>query len=153
MAKLILVGGGTASGKTYVINKVIESLGNEHITHISIDDYYKDLTDVSDKFKFEFYNSGVVVDGKIYTSKLKPVDNPIKSLRSIREKGCPCGGNFRELPSQRRRFSESGSGSNELQHYGRRKKTASYYDGGKLPSSWGQGEICGALYGSAGNDS
>ena len=44
MAKLILVGGGTASGKTYVINKVIESLGNEHITHISIDDYYKDLT-------------------------------------------------------------------------------------------------------------
>lgn len=50
-------------------------------------DYYKDLTDVSDKFKFEFYNSGVMVDGKIYTSKLKPVDNPIKSLRSIREKG------------------------------------------------------------------
>ena len=47
MAKLILVGGGTASGKTYVINKVIESLGNEHITHISIDDYYKDLKNLS----------------------------------------------------------------------------------------------------------
>ena len=44
MAKLILVGGGTASGKTYVRNKVIDSLGNEHSTHISIDDYYKDLT-------------------------------------------------------------------------------------------------------------
>ena len=47
MAKLILVGGGTASGKTYVINKVIESLGNEHITHISIDDYYKDLNAIN----------------------------------------------------------------------------------------------------------
>ena len=50
-------------------------------------DYYKDLASVSDLFKFDFYNSGIMVDGKIYTCKLKAVDNPIKSLRSIREKG------------------------------------------------------------------
>jgi DNA (cytosine-5)-methyltransferase 1 len=28
-----------------------------------------------------------MVDGKIYTSKLKPVNNPLKTLRSIRETG------------------------------------------------------------------
>lgn len=47
MAKIILVGGGTASGKTYVINEVVKLIGEENVTHISIDDYYKDLTDVS----------------------------------------------------------------------------------------------------------
>lgn len=50
-------------------------------------DYYKELTDVSNSFKFDFYNAGIMVDGKIYTSKLKPVNNPLKTLRSIREKG------------------------------------------------------------------
>lgn len=50
-------------------------------------DYYKDLADVSDKFKFEFYNAGVMYNGKIYTSKVKASEYPIKSLRSIREKG------------------------------------------------------------------
>lgn len=43
MAYIVLVGGGSASGKTYVLSKVIESLGKENITHISIDDYYKKL--------------------------------------------------------------------------------------------------------------
>ena len=47
MAKIILVGGGTASGKTYVINEVVKLIGEENVTHLSIDDYYKDLTDVS----------------------------------------------------------------------------------------------------------
>ena len=50
-------------------------------------DYYKDLAEVSDKFKFEFYNAGVMYNGKIYTSKVKASEYPIKSLRSIREKG------------------------------------------------------------------
>lgn len=49
--------------------------------------YYKDLTDISDNFKFDFMNSGIMCDGKIYTSKIKAADNKIKTLRSIREKG------------------------------------------------------------------
>ena len=44
MAKIILVGGGTASGKTYVINEVVKLIGEENVAHLSIDDYYKDLT-------------------------------------------------------------------------------------------------------------
>lgn len=44
MAKLILIGGGSASGKTYILNKVIEKLPKEKIAHISLDDYYKDFS-------------------------------------------------------------------------------------------------------------
>lgn len=45
--KIILVGGGTASGKTYVIQQVVKLLGEDQVTHFSIDDYYKDLTSMS----------------------------------------------------------------------------------------------------------
>lgn len=45
--KIILVGGGTASGKTYVIQQVVKLLGEGKVTHFSIDDYYKDLTSLS----------------------------------------------------------------------------------------------------------
>lgn len=47
MSKIILIGGGSASGKTYVSKKIIEKLGLENIVRISIDDYYKDLSDLS----------------------------------------------------------------------------------------------------------
>ena len=49
--------------------------------------YYKDLTEISDKFEFDFMNAGVMCEGKIYTAKVKPTENPLKTLRSIREKG------------------------------------------------------------------
>ena len=47
MEKIILVGGGTASGKTYVINEVVKLIGEENVAHLSIDDYYKDLTSLT----------------------------------------------------------------------------------------------------------
>ena len=47
MKKIILVGGGTASGKTYVINEVVKLIGEENVAHLSIDDYYKDLTSLT----------------------------------------------------------------------------------------------------------
>lgn len=47
MSKLILVGGGSSSGKTYVINEVIKIIGEENVVHFSIDDYYKDLSNMS----------------------------------------------------------------------------------------------------------
>lgn len=47
MAKIVLVGGGSASGKTYVIDQVIGKLGKDNITHFSIDDYYKDLSNLT----------------------------------------------------------------------------------------------------------
>ncbi len=42
--KVILIGGGSASGKTYVLHKVLENLPADRVAHISLDDYYKDFS-------------------------------------------------------------------------------------------------------------
>ncbi|MBO5578474.1 MAG: uridine kinase [Bacilli bacterium] len=44
MSKIILIGGGSASGKTYTLNKVMEKLPKDKVTVISLDDYYKDFS-------------------------------------------------------------------------------------------------------------
>lgn len=46
---------------------------------------YKDLADVSDNFQTQFYNSGVMCDGKIYTAKMEADCNDIYPLKKIRE--------------------------------------------------------------------
>ena len=46
---------------------------------------YTDLKDVSDNFKFEFQNAGVMFDGFIYTEDVKPVAIVPKVLRQVRE--------------------------------------------------------------------
>lgn len=44
MSKIILIGGGSASGKTYTLNKVLEKIPSQRVTVISLDDYYKDFS-------------------------------------------------------------------------------------------------------------
>ena len=44
MSKVVLLGGGSASGKTYVLKKVLEKLPKDKVTFISLDDYYKDFS-------------------------------------------------------------------------------------------------------------
>ena len=44
MSKVVLIGGGSASGKTYVLNKVLEKIPADKIAKISLDDYYKDFS-------------------------------------------------------------------------------------------------------------
>ena len=44
MAKIVLIGGGSASGKTYVLHEVLKRLPEDKITLISLDDYYKDFS-------------------------------------------------------------------------------------------------------------
>jgi uridine kinase len=46
MPRIILVGGGSSSGKTYVTTNVIRNIGPENVTCITIDDYYKDQTEM-----------------------------------------------------------------------------------------------------------
>lgn len=47
---------------------------------------YKDLVEVSNNFKCEFYNTGVMINGGIYSVKTKVDYNLIFPLRNIREK-------------------------------------------------------------------
>ena len=44
MQKVVLIGGGSASGKTYVLRKVLEKLPKDRVAVISLDDYYKDFS-------------------------------------------------------------------------------------------------------------
>ena len=44
MKKVVLIGGGSASGKTYVLRKVLEKLPQDKVAVISLDDYYKDFS-------------------------------------------------------------------------------------------------------------
>lgn len=44
---LIAVAGGSASGKTTVVKKIINKLNSEEVLVISHDDYYKDLTNLT----------------------------------------------------------------------------------------------------------
>ncbi len=48
---------------------------------------YKDLVEVSNMFKCQFYNAGVLKDGGIYTVKVKADCDKIYPLRKIRETG------------------------------------------------------------------
>lgn len=50
-----------------------------------IDFKYKDLSDVSDYFKMEFKNSGIMKNGKIYTTELIPIEMKAKPLSKIIE--------------------------------------------------------------------
>ena len=56
----------------------------EEITESSIAEY-KDLIEVSNMFKCQFYNAGVMKKGGIYTVKVKADYNLIYPLRNIRE--------------------------------------------------------------------
>lgn len=58
--------------------------GYEKIVKNDISEY-KDLLEVSDNFKSEFYNAGVMINGGIYSVKTKPDYNLVYPLRNIRE--------------------------------------------------------------------
>ena len=53
---LIAVAGGSASGKTTVVKKIIQRLNSKDITVITHDDYYKDLTNLplEERYKVNF---------------------------------------------------------------------------------------------------
>ena len=76
MQKVILIGGGSASGKTYVLNKVIEQLPADKVTKISLDDYYKDFSVLppEERAKVNF-DHPKAFDWKLLNEQLKALKN------------------------------------------------------------------------------
>jgi len=76
MAKIILIGGGSASGKSYVISEVTKAIGANNITHISIDDYYKKVDNVSleDRRKIN-YDHPRAFDWVLFREQLEDLKN------------------------------------------------------------------------------
>ena len=84
MSKIVLIGGGSASGKTYVLRKVLEQIPEDKITRISIDDYYKDfgVLPMEERVKVN-YDHPKAFDWKLLNSQIrdlkegKTIEKPI----------------------------------------------------------------------------
>ena len=76
MSKVILLGGGSASGKTYVLKKVLEKLPSDKVACISIDDYYKDFSVLSMEERVKVnYDHPKAFDWKLMNEQLKALKN------------------------------------------------------------------------------
>ena len=76
MRKIILIGGGSASGKTFVLRKVLEKIPADKITVISIDDYYKDFSvlPMEERAKVNF-DHPKAFDWKLMNEQIKALKN------------------------------------------------------------------------------
>lgn len=76
MRKVILIGGGSASGKTYVLRKVLEKIPEEKVAKISLDDYYKDFSNLpfEERAKINF-DHPKAFDWKLMYSQLHALKN------------------------------------------------------------------------------
>ena len=72
MSKIVLIGGGSASGKTYVLRKVLEQIPEDKITRVSIDDYYKDFSvlPMEERVKVN-YDHPKAFDWKLMNAQIK----------------------------------------------------------------------------------
>ena len=76
MSKVILIGGGSASGKTYVLKKVLDKIPSDKIAHISIDDYYKDFGDLPFEERTKInYDHPKSFDWKLMNEQLRALKN------------------------------------------------------------------------------
>lgn len=76
MRKIVLIGGGSASGKTYVLNKVLESLPKGKVAHISLDDYYKDFSVLPFEERTKVnYDHPKAFDWKLLNAQLSALKN------------------------------------------------------------------------------
>jgi len=47
MPNIVLIGGGSSSGKTFITKGALKAINSEDIAYISFDDYYRDISDLS----------------------------------------------------------------------------------------------------------
>ncbi len=81
---VIAVAGGSASGKTTVVDEILEKLTYDHVTIIKHDDYYKDQKHLSLKERKDInYDHPSSLDTELFLEhvnrliKGKPIDKPI----------------------------------------------------------------------------
>ena len=76
MSKIVLIGGGSASGKTYVLKKVLEKLPKDKVVCISLDDYYKDFSIIpmEERIKVNF-DHPKAFDWPLLRSQIKDLKN------------------------------------------------------------------------------
>ena len=84
MARIILVGGGSSSGKSFVTQEVLKNVGENNITRMTMDDYYADQSDMplADRYKVN-YDHPKAFDWPLMRKQIKalkddqPIEKPI----------------------------------------------------------------------------
>lgn len=76
MSKVVLIGGGSASGKSYVLKKVLEKIPADKIAVIHLDDYYKDFAvlPMEERVKVN-YDHPKAFDWKLMNEQLSKLKN------------------------------------------------------------------------------
>lgn len=78
MSRIILVGGGSSSGKSYITTSVIKNLNTDEITRISIDDFYKDQSNISMEERIKVnYDHPKAFDWKLMRKQISDLKNDI----------------------------------------------------------------------------
>ena len=94
MARIILVGGGSSSGKSFVTQAVIKSIGEENITRITMDDYYADQANIplQERYKVN-YDHPKAFDWPLMRKQIRalkedqPIEKPIYDFVTLTRSG------------------------------------------------------------------
>lgn len=84
MNRLILIGGGSSSGKSYITKAVMEKLGPDDIVRLTMDDYYKDQSDMpmEDRYKVN-YDHPKAFDWPLMRKQLKDLKDGKTILKPV----------------------------------------------------------------------
>lgn len=76
MARIILVGGGSSSGKSYITTEVVKRMNVDDVTRITLDDYYKDLTSMPMEERVKVnYDHPKAFDWKLMRAQIRALKN------------------------------------------------------------------------------
>ncbi|MCR5079124.1 MAG: uridine kinase [Bacilli bacterium] len=76
MSRIILVAGGSSSGKTYVTSEVLSKLNSPDITRISLDDYYHDHSNLTMEERASLnYDHPKAFDWKLMRQQVRDLKN------------------------------------------------------------------------------
>lgn len=88
MPAMILVGGGSSSGKSYLTHAVTEVIGKDKVTLLTLDDYYKDQANLTMEQRLQVnYDHPNAFDWPLMRSQLralkegKPIEKPIYDFK------------------------------------------------------------------------
>ncbi|MFA6830294.1 MAG: uridine kinase [Bacilli bacterium] len=76
MARIILVGGGSSSGKSFVTANVIRNIGESNVTRITLDDYYHDQSSLPFEERVKTnYDHPKAFDWKLLRTQVQALKN------------------------------------------------------------------------------
>lgn len=84
MSRIVLIGGGSSSGKSYITEAVTKNVGEENVTRITMDDYYKDQSDMrlEDRYKVN-YDHPKAFDFSLMRKQISDLKNDIAIEKPI----------------------------------------------------------------------